>query len=96
MILDVLKDCRNLIFRVKNSLTLEIKALQNLQRPGTIYPPIQCYIPEDLDLQQHHSENLKSHTDQACYSQVFNAGYMFNNMPIYNFRCSSPSACNWF
>jgi hypothetical protein len=35
MILDVVKDCRNLIFKVKDSLTLEIKALQNLQRPGT-------------------------------------------------------------
>lgn len=42
-------------------LTLKMKGQYTYRMPVTVYHLIQHNIPQDLDLQQHCSENLKSH-----------------------------------
>lgn len=44
-------------------LFLEIKALWSFEMSITIYQLIWHNIPEDLNLPQHHCENLRSHED---------------------------------
>ena len=44
-----------------NCVTSKMKALRSLQMSGTSHQITQCNIPEELNLQQHCCENLKSH-----------------------------------
>jgi hypothetical protein len=46
-----------------------MKALQSLETLGTALPTAHCHIPEELNLQHNHCENLTSHN-----LAVFNAG----------------------
>jgi hypothetical protein len=50
---------------VLDCLTLKMKALHSFELCGTTFPVTQCHNPEDLNLQQHCCENLKS-----CKSDV--------------------------
>lgn len=58
---DVWKECSAIIFRIKKSKMMMKR--QSLWMFATAYPVTQCHTPADLNLQQHHSGNLKSHRD---------------------------------
>lgn len=51
-------------------LILIMKAKQSLKSSGTAHPAIQCYVPEDLNIQQHHCKNLKSPTNTFLYTKM--------------------------
>jgi hypothetical protein len=51
-------------------LSLRMKAPKLLKMLATTHPTSQCYIPEDLTLQQQHCENCKiSHYLESCWEQ---------------------------
>ena len=41
-----------------------------LKRKGVTCLPTQCHIPQGLNLQQHHCENLRSHTMHNLFGNV--------------------------
>jgi hypothetical protein len=45
-----------------HQLTPMMKVTESLETSVNIYPVTQHHVPEDLNLQQHRYENLKSHT----------------------------------
>jgi hypothetical protein len=51
-------------------LTLKVKALLPSEASATVYQLTWCKVPEDLNLQQHHCENLKSCKHQKYYIEI--------------------------
>jgi hypothetical protein len=54
------------IFRVKQSQKITRLWRWHLTMSGIIHPMTECHIPGDLNLQQHHCENL-----QSCTSLIY-------------------------